>query len=357
MTGESLTGVFEDLRDRIISMPAPSGGARRIVWAGSSHSVGVARDHLGHLEVFIVGEPLVAAVGVVRDALEYDTWARENGESLKANRLVLPVAPHFDSVAAFICAELVENGVEDSPQEAFLRSERVIALAIARGGISNQALVGLVGELVLLAALLKNATLADRESILDAWKGAGPSSRDFQFGHVGIEVKTTAKTDSSHHLQGLHQVTLGTSVDGVPESALFLLSLGLKWLPLDAQAGRTLPSLVDEVLGYLPIGPAGSRFLELVHAYGGDGPIGYSHEEDRGKALYRRPFMLIFERLYDMADPGILLPDLEALAPYRHMDADSLSFRVELPAQVRGDLNPVVGLRAIVEAIRTAGSK
>ncbi|MDN4473376.1 PD-(D/E)XK motif protein [Demequina zhanjiangensis] len=353
---EALSGAFEDLRDSIIGLTSPEDASRRIVWAEGTKAIGVARDHMGRLEVFVVGEPLAASIASVRDALEHDTWSREDGTAIAANRLVLPAAPFFDSVAAFICAELIANGAVTGPQEAFSRSEHVIALAISRGRVSNQALVGLVGELSLLLALLRASPAAMADSVLDTWKGSKPSSRDFQLGNVGVEVKTTTGESSTHHVQGLHQVTAGASVGGEPESALFLLSVGISWLPDGAVSGRSIPSMVDQILSRLSGEESRQRFKRQLREYGGDSALGYDHDEDRGKTVYARGFMLTFERLYDMADPAVLIPQLHDFERFTHFDVQSMSFRLMLPDKVTGDRNPVGGMAAASRSLLEAAT-
>ncbi len=56
---------------------------------------------------------------------------------------------------------------------------------------------------------------------------------------------------------------------------------------------------------------------------------------------------MVFERLYDLADDRIKLLRSEQLDEARHVEADSVSFRVRLPARVQGDINPTVGMQKI----------
>lgn len=347
MTPRTPDFTFESLRDEITSLRAASGhDDRLVVWADETHVVGVARDQGGRLEIFVVGPPLDASTPIVRDNLEHRSWARASGDALSANRLVLPAAEHFDAVAAFICTELVSHGAHADVRRAFERSEPVIALALERASLGNQELVGLAGELYALARLVQAAPSRALE-IVASWHGSGPSTRDLQLGPVGVEIKTTTGSDSVHHVQGLHQVEPGTPVDDQPETHLYLLSIGLEWLPIDASAGQTIPDLVETIALSLPGLEAQRAFLARVRQYGGDAGVGYDHERHREHKRYRRPFHSRFERLYDLTDEQVRLVRRSDVEHARHVDAESMTFRVRLPKKVRGELNPVSGMGPI----------
>ena len=98
-----------------------------------------------------------------------------------------------------------------------------------------------------VGAVLASASDADRATVLGSWAGSAPSARDFQLGSVGVEVKTTQGASSVHHIEGVHQVELGHSNQGVAETALFLLSLGIGWVASEDE-GHSLPELVDSIL-------------------------------------------------------------------------------------------------------------
>lgn len=248
MTDSGAALPYEALRDRVAALsPADNAEARTLLWAENSHAVAVSRDPGGRLEVFVAGPPLDPTDQLVSENLEHQIWTSASGDVLPASRLVLPEAEHFDGVAAFICTELVQNGIAVDREAAFRRSEPVIALAMRRAALSDQALVGLAGEVFVLARLVES--LPHRAaSIVDGWFGSGPSSRDLQLGTIGVEVKTTTTSESVHYIQGLHQVERGVSVNDVPETHLLLLSVGLEWLPAVAQSARALPDLVEAIV-------------------------------------------------------------------------------------------------------------
>jgi hypothetical protein len=343
---------FESLREVIEALePATSELDRVIIWADGSHRLGVARDADGHVEIFLVCNPLEPTDKVVADNLRHQTWTTSTGEPLSANRLVLRGAPHFDGVAAFICTELLENGVASEPEQAFMRSEAVIALALRRATLSNQALVGLAGEVFVLARLIE-ARPERATQVVGSWFGSGPSSRDLQLGSLGIEVKTTTGPMSVHHIQGLHQIELGRGVNREPETDLFLLSIGIEWLPSGSQSGRSIPDLVEAVVTQLPGQGAREDFLARVKQYGGDAALGYDHLADKESPRYARRFQTAFERLYDLKDERLRLLHSDDVAQAIHVEADSISFRVRLPDKVRGDLNPVTGMPSVLAALQ-----
>jgi hypothetical protein len=347
---ESRSPSYEWLREKIGQTPPSAGDrARDVVWADGAKSLGVSRDELGRVEIFVIGDALVPQDTLVAENLVHDVWATRDGNYLAANRLVLPATPHLDGFAAFICAELVENGLDVDRAEAFARSEPVIAMALRRAGISNQALVGLAGELLFLSALASSTP--DASAVVEAWAGSVPSSRDFQLGPVGVEVKTTTGSQSEHHIQGFHQIEFGTSVGGVPETHLFLLSIGIRWQPVGAP-GRTIPGLVDGMLERLGDDDA-NAFLDKIRQYGGDASVGYDHRQHASNARFQQPFQAVFERLYDMADDRLEVLRSTDLEEMRHVDPSSVSFRLRLPGRVRGDLNPLHGMSAVASRLRS----
>jgi len=347
---------YEALRDAVAALaPAKTAADRTLVWADATHTLALARDAQGRLEVFVVGEPLHAIDKLIAQNLEHQVWTTASGVSVPASRLVLPGADHFDGVAAFICTELLDNGIADDRVDAFRRSEPVIALALRRGAMSNQAMVGLAGELFVLGRLV-HALPHQAAELVSGWFGSVPSSRDLQLGSIGIEIKTTTGSESVHHIQGLHQVELGASVDHKPETHLFLLSIGIEWLSATSEAGSSIPSLVEAICRSLPDDGERGAFLDRVKQYGGDAAVGYDHAVHRHSQRYDRLFQTRFERLYDLADKHVHLLRSPDVREATHVEIDSIGYRVRLPAKVRGDLNPVAGMSAIVARINSLRS-
>lgn len=343
---------FERLRDQVTALaPAVDRDVRDLLWADERHSMAVARDPRGRIEVFVIGDKVEASIRSVRECLVYQRWTTSDGGAIDATRVVLPADEHFDGVATLVCAELLRMGVAEDPQGAFSAVEPVLALALRRAVIGDEVVAGLIGELVLLEALLRQSPATAAPEILDGWTGHVPSSRDFQLGAIGVEVKTTMLPDSTHSVSGVHQVELGRPVGGVAESSLFLLSVGLRWLEPGAPGGTTLPRLVEAVLDRLPSEEDSATFLARVRQYGGDSALGYDHASHAETPRYRHSVELRFERLYDMTDERVHVLRSPVLRDFDHVDPSSVQFRVTLPRHVRGDLNPVNGLPSIASTI------
>ena len=341
---------FEALRNALKTIqPAPSSQARRIQWVGDRRLMGFARDNRGRLEVFLIGNPLYARERTVRERLVHDAWQTEEGARLAANRLRLPDDDHHDAIAATILLELLDKGYEHDREGAFGRTEPLIALALNSARNESVALTGLVGELLTLASMVRLRP-ASSEAFLDSWQGWRRSTRDFQLGSAGIEVKTSTTSASRHHIQGWYQVECGVAADGTVETGLYLLSIGVQWLSVDSP-GATIESLVKEIVNALP---ASRRpgFIEAVRGYDGFG-FAIDEEGAAGQVSLRRPFISTYERLYDLQDDRIQVPRSADLTRFTNLVSDSVTFEIELPDRVRGDRNPVVGLTSALLALLT----
>jgi hypothetical protein len=324
---------------------------RHIDWCVGDGPIGLAKTPKGRIEIFLKGPQLEPRYRRVREALGYQRWFRADGEELLANRILLPSAEHFEQMAAFLCTELLRNGATTDLPRAFATTEPLIELAIDDLMIADEAFLGLCGEMLLLHALVRTTPDERVGDVIDSWKGHRETARDFQLGWVGVEVKTTTGSTSSHRFSGLHQLELGHGVDGVDETSLMLASLGLEWTDPGDEANTTnLPEVVDgiierttEALG----APAVTFVNELVgHIadYGAPASLGYDHEVMAEHARFSRRFRLRFARGYDMADQAIRLLTTDDMRARPFIDSQALRLRVSLPDQVRGDVNPVVGL-------------
>lgn len=343
------TPTFESLRDDLARVTSASSTLERhITWVGGERKLAYARDEKGQLEMFLVGEALEAFEPVVRERMVHDSWETSDQLRLAANRLWLPAGDHYDAVAATILVELLDRGFEEHAPEAFKFTEPLIALALGQASAESAALTGLAGELLTLASLLRYSEGVPAEVLLDSWQGWGRSSRDFQLGPVGVEVKTSVTSASRHKIQGWYQVECGLSADGAIETNLYLLSIGIQWLPNESR-GLTIESLVREIANQVP-GIRRVAFLDNVRGY-----CGLRLQVDKsghsGQASLRRPFIPTYERLYDLMDDQIQLPTSVDLSRFSALISDSVTFELELPDRVRGDRNPIIGMRALIAAI------
>ncbi|WP_062072485.1 PD-(D/E)XK motif protein [Demequina sediminicola] len=340
---------YEWLREKVERLTlAKDGHARVVQWVDSGHKLGLSRDSGGRVEIFLAGPPLHARSPIVQKATDHDNWSSSAGGVVRASRVRLPNAPHFDRVAAFISAELLAAGINDNVQQAYSDTEALIALAFERSRTGSPFLLGLAGELLFLRAMLLAARPGERSYIVAAWKGPGRTTRDFQMGSVGVEVKTTTAAASRHHINGIAQIECGISVDEVPETDLFLLSVGLKWLDLDVSYGESLPGLVESILAMLDDASDRQAFETAVAEYG---DLQEPGAPGVGSPDWKRPFHTTFERLYDLADGKIHLPSSQDLVDYVHLDIDSLRFRISLPDQIDGDLNPLGSLESAASKV------
>ncbi|WP_426308669.1 PD-(D/E)XK motif protein [Cellulosimicrobium sp. E-16] len=347
---------YESVLKLVGSVPsAVSAGLRDVRWLTDGHTVGVARDHDGHVEVFLAGPQLSPVSPAVADALEFSTWHRDGAPALDASRLLLPALGHYDQVAAFICTELLRNGADVSLPRAFARTEPIIELAIERLRLSDQAVLGLAGELLLLDALCRRADDAQVLAVVGSWDGWRRSSRDFTLGSTGVEVKTTGGVASSHLVEGVHQVELadGTSGGTTIETRLYLVSIGLQAASSGGNA-FTIPHLVDRVVARMTSASlnddAVNTFLSRLSEYGGVPNGGYDHAAGAGDLAYATPYLVTFFRAYNMADPAVRVLRRHDIVDHAHVDVGSVKFRVDLPITISAG-NPVSGANQVARAI------
>jgi hypothetical protein len=345
---------YEVVLNQINAVPAGTiGDDRAITWLTDAKVVGIARNSRGHLELFLAGDELRPRTGTVKTAMRYHSWHRAALPPLNANRICLPALGHFDQVGAFIAAELLREKADSNLERAFAVTEPLIELAIKRMEISENAILGLVGELLLLDALCRRAADPQVGPIVQAWDGWRRSARDFTWRGTGVEIKTTTRTTSSHAIHGVHQIEpTPASDDATGETRLLLVSIGLCQSDLNAPA-LSIPSLVESILDRLNgTGASGlvDDFLTRVSMYGTESGVGYEHATMVNEAPFTTTFGVTFIRGYDMADPAVEVLRRDDLITHQHVDAQSVIFRVELPATISLN-NPIVGARRVAEAI------
>jgi len=100
---------------------------------------------------------------------------------------------------------------------------------------------GLVGELQLLARLVRRARALRRPAqiAVERWLGAWPSKRDFSSNGIAVEVKTSSEEARIHTIASLSQLDPQDSSEEV-----FLYSLGVRH---DYSAPRRLKHFVEDV--------------------------------------------------------------------------------------------------------------
>lgn len=347
-TYESVLGLVETVSS------APSPMVRDVIWISEGRVIGVARDDQHRVEVFLVGPELNPVSSTVNDAIEFRSWHKNAAEAFYANRLLFPAVGHFDQVAAFICTELLRAGADQSLALAFAQTEPIIELAIERLRLTDQAILGLAGELLLLESLCRRVADEQVGQIITSWDGWKRSARDFHWGSTGVEVKTTTRSVSSHFVEGVHQVEPRDGSDGGEhEDRLFLVSIGLQ--PSIAGGNVfSIPLLVGRILARMEqagIGtPLVGKFLSHVGEYGGGLGDGYDHTAQTLDPAYATPFLTTFFRAYDMTDSAVKALRRQDVIIRHHVEVSSVRFRLELPASVGLD-NPIVGANQVARAI------
>jgi len=352
---------FETLYDIAQAIVTPDDAEeRRIVWCDESKMLGLARQPSGAFELFLKGGPLSVRSPLVRRHLRHDTWRDAEKVDFPASRIAFPAEAHYQAVAAFIAEELFRNGLIDSVARAFAASEAIIEMALRRAALPDEAIIGLIGELRLLAILISVAeTPADRAAAMEAWRGYQREARDFVFAAVSVEVKATRSGRSVHHISNLDQVDPLRSPDGNPTEQLYLVSFGLEQAEPeeDAAGSFTLPTVINELL--LKLGDStkpGLRneiqeiLIERVRQYG-NSSLGYDHDSMSHWPAYSVPFRQRFGRAYDMNDDAVRVLRRAQLAPCSAVREESVRYEVELPDQITGDINPEADLFSFVRRV------
>lgn len=345
---------YEEVLDLIAGIPQGAEGRdRTLQWLTVGEVVGAARDHFGRIELFLAGAALKPHTKTLRDAIQHHSWHRQDGTQVGANRLLFPAFGHFDQIAALIATELLREGADADLPRAFAATEPIVELAIKRLELSQAALLGLAGELLLLDALTHRVDGTYVGQVVQAWDGWRRSARDLTWNGTGIEVKTTTRPSSSHVVQGTHQVEALQGDDATPgEDRLLLVSVGLQ--QSDASANSfTVPQLTRRIVDRLEATGNGGRvgdFIAHVAAYGSESGFGYRHPALSADPPFTTAFTPSFVRAYDMADPAVQVIRRDDVASHQHVDVNSLSFRIDLPAVV-GVGNPVDGLQRVAEAV------
>ncbi|WP_295907576.1 PD-(D/E)XK motif protein [uncultured Xanthomonas sp.] len=345
---------YEQVLDQINAVPVGvAGDDRTITWLTDAQVIGFARNSRGHLELFLAGDQLKPRTSTVKSAIHYHSWHRDIQPPLNANRIYLPALGHFNQVGAFIAAELLREKADVNLERAFAITEPLIELAINRLEISENAILGLVGELLLLDALCRRADDLYAGSVIQAWDGWRRSARDLKWNGKGVEIKTTTRATSSHAIHGIHQIEPTPASDNDPgEAQLLLVSIGLHQAAPNVPA-LSIPALVESIVERLTAtGASGlvDEFLRRVAMYGSESGIGYEHATMANEAPFTTTFTVTFVRGYDMADPAVEVLRRDDVVAHQHVDAQSLIFRVELPATISLD-NPVAGAQRVAEAI------
>lgn len=351
---------YEEIHEAIASLPkATKDKERSSIWLDQNKTFGVARDKSGVVEIFLFGDEIQPLTPIVQKNTDFFEWAFDGQIPRSANRIKLPKETHFEAFAAFLCLHFVEHGVFENQTKSFKESEPLIALAYERNYESIQALIGCIGELVFLRALLAASEKSNR--LIDAWKGFDKSLRDFHFGNFGVEVKTSTTSSSRHHIQGVHQVEYGILSDNQIETEFYLLSIGIVSVQEnESENAFTFPELVDMCIQNIKWGTSLEKdlltnvFIEKVEKYLNSFGIEYSHRVPDHRLKFPFKWQIGFVRAYDMKDSKISLINSAKLAESSMVIPETVNFDINLPIQVNGDLNPVTGMHNFISVVLPA---
>jgi len=343
---------FEALRDEIEALAVPVGHVRHLRWVTTSLAIGRAMS--GDYEIFLRGPELRASSALVRRHMQHAEWRpEEGGEAFPASRIALPSAPHFASIATLIATELLRAGVAEAArvQVAFSDVEPIIEMAIRRGALSENVIVGLVGELMLLRhmVLARQDDSAKLLRTLDYWQGWQEGARDFRIGGNSIEVKTTRSTSSIHEFSGLHQLE-GATLPSGDDERLHVMSIGLA---PSTTIGETLPEVVASLasmLSFADNSTLADEFFRRVGLYGRQSGASYNHPTMKTWAVYGTRYAHTFTpRLYHLDDAEMRLLTRQTLSQ-TFVQAEGLSFTMHFPESISA-FNPAPNWQAEIEAM------
>ncbi|MDJ0319513.1 PD-(D/E)XK motif protein [Pseudarthrobacter sp. PS3-L1] len=232
-------------------------------------------------------------------------------------------------------------------------TEPIIELTIKRLELSQSALFGLAGELLILDAVFRQADEQYVGQLVQAWDGWRRSSRDFSWDGTGVEIKTTTGSTSRHTVEGVHQIEpLQPSDDVSGEDRLLLVSVGLQ-LSAPSANSFTVPQLTQRIVERMEAtgnGGAAADFLAHVSSYGSESGFGYHHTTMSNDAPFTTSFTPAFVRCYEMGDPAVEVLRRDDVVSHHHVDAQSVTFTINLPATISAD-NPVSGIHRVSLAI------
>lgn len=348
-----MTATYDQILN-IASKLEPPGeiGNLSVNWVLSG-CLAIGRDSHGRHLLVLGGSEIRASLESVQRTLMHGTWKTESGDTIEGTLLRLHAGEPFMIAATTIAAELLRRGLEKRPvSDVFPEIEDFIELVIRRVLLPPEALLGLLGELLVLDVLIGPlARLPDAKRVHPTivWQGHSRNSRDFRLNRLGLEVKTTSRPSSVHRIGGLDQIEPRV-LDEEKFEVLRLVSIGLREDPVGTSR-LSVAKLADSILAKLTV-ELHEKFLDQLRQYGPDDCIGYDHATMATWEPYSRGFSTTFPpRIYDMADENLGV--LRRRGLQQHFPCvvpQGLSFTVDLPEVVPGShgANPETGLPAVL---------
>lgn len=341
---------FEKLLEMAEALSVPNtDNEREVRWCDSSGVLGLSRQHGGGIEIFLCGVELQAQLPLVRRHLKYDGWAHKDGGVFRANRLVFPSNDYYVPATAFLAEELLRTNLIGALSQSFSQTEPLIEMVLRKTALSEEAILGLLGELRFLEVLLTLSTdVRQKAEMLDGWQGHQRGARDFVYGNRSAEIKATRSGRSVHAISSIAQVDPRRTESGDSLEELHLVSVGFQPCdPAQNDVGISLADQVETILQKLAVpgrseerGELQQQFLGKVSMYGGEAGHGYDHDEMRDWSAYIRRWEHRFLRIYNMTDPAIQVLRKGDVLCRQHVVLDSVTFQISLPDSVTGDINP-----------------
>lgn len=188
------------------------------------------------------------------------------------------VKPEQEDVFIHLCWDLIESsrGVHNQLQgletviARFVKWQKL--MEYGSGGLVEEAIKGLIGELIYAKQILVNKY--DLDTIISSWLGPEGADRDFVFNDTWTEVKTISTGKLSIGITSMEQ--LDTSIEGV----LAVLTLD-NTSPIDNK-GFSFASVIDDFRTLLRACPNALLSFEekLVN-------VGYYEKKEYAEKFYR----------------------------------------------------------------------
>lgn len=163
--------------------------------------------------------------------------------------IVAEIADALDNGASIGRVALVQN---------VLGKWRRFWSGVSQGLLSREEQLGLFGELWFLSYWLGPSI--GLSNAVGMWRGPLGAKHDFEARMIGIEVKTSGRTDGAHHINGLEQLEQPAG------GALLLMSIAVRD---EASATDCLPDIIEYIRqGLAEDYSALSRFDSCLYAAG-----------------------------------------------------------------------------------------
>jgi len=317
----------------ILNSP-PDNESVEVEFLNSGLAIGRSAD--GDYSIFLVGPRFEPIDEQDTNFFKYGTWEAVGSVStFPGTKIILPGSSNFPSIVALICFELIRSAAGENAAASWEACRDLVLLMIERMAESNSELLGLIGELFVLRAMLTSEGVREHYStreVVRNWFGSGHTARDFQFSGVGIEVKTTVRKFSRHHLAGVRQSEVGHGVNGQFEDKYILVSIGLGDDTSDGEVSLSgLVSEIRQLISESQDDDTLSYFDGMLTSYGDTNTFATADDVLLEPKALRR-YGVNFVRVYDMNSSSILVPRTADLSDLIHLVLGSMSFEVILPS-------------------------